>query len=237
MESKESSKRRRVLVVDDDADMRGSYRRFFEQLHAAEFAATIVADGEKALGVLRSQPADLVVLDWSLPGISGPSLAKALRAHARTRALGILMITAKSLPADTVFALEAGADDYLAKPFDWGVLLARLRSLIRRRDLALGRGAARALTGLDFDFASGQLRLDGRAIALTPKEAALLEVFLSRPNLLHAPSFLWNAVWSNEASGWDRTLITTLSSLRRKLGPRWGQRLKSLKGRGYIFET
>ena len=229
-------KSQRVLVVEDDAELCASYRRFFEELHADEFKATFVSDGEQALDVLHRDPVDILVLDWGLPGISGASLARALRSHAKTRSLGILMVTARATSAETVSALEAGADDHLAKPFDWNVLLARLRSLVRRRSLTFDRHKTKLFPGLVFDHDAERLRVDGVPVRLTPKEMDLFKLFLMRPGLLHSQFYLWDAVWGYEADGWERTLIVTLSSMRRKLGPKYGAHLKTHAGRGYAFE-
>jgi DNA-binding response OmpR family regulator len=231
-----SAKRQRVLVVEDDAELCGAYRRFFEELHSDEFSAVLVADGERALDVLHHEPVDVLVLDWGLPGISGASLAKALRSHAKTRSLGILMVTARAAPAETVFALESGADDHLAKPFDWNVLLARLRSLVRRRELTFDRHKTKLFPGLEFDPDADRLSVDGAHVRLTRKEMDLFKLFVTRPGLLHAQRYLWEALWGYEADGWERTLTVTVSSLRRKLGPKLGARLKAHAGRGYIFE-
>ncbi|MDE2510086.1 MAG: response regulator transcription factor, partial [Elusimicrobia bacterium] len=164
------------------------------------------------------------------------SLAKALRAHVPTRAMGILMVTAKSSPADTVYALDAGADDHLAKPFEWSVFLARLRSLSRRSDLTLGGRLTKNFPGLALDFDADRLTLDGVPVHLSRKEMGLLRVFLARPGMLHAPSYLWEAVWSYENDEWEHILNVHLSSLRRKLGPKWAARLRTHKGQGYVFE-
>jgi two-component system phosphate regulon response regulator PhoB len=229
-------KPQRVLVVEDDAELFASYRRFFEELHSDEFKATLVSDGEQALDVLHHDPVDLLVLDWGLPGISGASLARALRAHAKTRSLGILMVTGRATSAETISALESGADDHLAKPFDWNVLLARLRSLVRRRSLTFDRNKAKLFPGLEFDHDAGHLSVDGVPVRLTPKETDLFKVFLTRPGILHSQFYLWDAVWGYETDGWEHILTVTLSSLRRKLGSRYCVHLKTYAGRGYVFE-
>ena len=162
-------KRQRVLVVEDEAEVREVYRRLFGRLKAEGFTVVIVPDGEQALGVLMHEPVDIVLLDWALPGISGASLAKALRSHARTRGIGILMVTALASPDETVAALESGADDHLAKPFDEKVLLARLHSLVRRREPTFGANHSRRFPGLRLDLDAERLDLDGRRVALTRK--------------------------------------------------------------------
>jgi DNA-binding response OmpR family regulator len=227
--------RRRVLVVEDDSAMRREYARFFEEFHRAEFRAEIVADAEAALGVLRREAVDAVLLDWGLPGISGPQLAKALRADPSTRAIAVLMVTGRGGPSATVHALESGADDHIEKPFDWSVLLARLRSVLRRRELALERRAAEILPGFELDVAAGRLRLDGVVVPLTAKELTLIEIFAARAGVVHSRAFLWDAAWGREAEGWGHTLMVTLSSLRRKMGPKWGPLLQARRGRGYVF--
>jgi DNA-binding response OmpR family regulator len=230
-------KRRRVLVVEDDAELREAYRRFFEQQHPDEFSAVLVADGERALGVVRDERVDILVVDWSLPGISGASLTKALRSHAMTRSVGVLMVSGKSAVPEMVFALDAGADDYLVKPFEWSVFLARLRSLGRRTEATMERRLTNSFPGLELDLNAERLILDGATVRLHRKEMDLLKIFLSRPGVLHAHSFLWKEIWGYEADGWEHTLTVTVSSLRGKLGPKWGARLKSHKGVGYVFDT
>lgn len=227
----------RVLVVEDDPGFQDAYRRFFERLHPDEFAASIVPDGEQALDVLRREAVDILVLDWILPGISGASLAKALRASVKTRSLGILMVSARGNASETAFALEAGADDHLAKPFDWKVFLAHLHSLARRQNFDLGARAAKTFPGLRLDFDAERLKLDGRLVRLTPKEMALLKIFVARPGLLHTQAYLWNAAWDHETDNWEHILRVTLSSLRKKLGAKWGAHLKTAPGRGYLFDS
>lgn len=229
--------RQRVLAVDDDEEMRRFYERFFRCLQNEGFTATVVPDAEQALGLLALDPVDIIVLDWGLPGISGAGLAKALRAGAKTRSVGILMVTGRSSPAEIVLALESGADDHLAKPFDEKVLLARLRSLARRRSLTFDSHLASRFPGLELDEEADRLRVDGRRTRLTRKEMDLLSIFLRRPNVRHAHTYLWDAVWGYESDLWDHVLMVTLSSLRKKLGRKWGECLKSYRGQGYSFEA
>lgn len=229
-------KRQRTLVVEDDPEMRAIYARFFSRLQDEGYTALVVEDGERALDILQHEPVDLMLLDWNLPGISGETLLRALRAHPKTRSIGVLMVTGKSSPAEEIQALDSGADDHLAKPFDEKVLLARLRSLRRRREFAIGRQQASGYPGLDFDLDSALVRVDGRRANLTPKESDLLGIFLHRPNMLHVHAYLWEALWGYESEHWEHLLNVTVSSLRRKLGEKWGSRLKCYKGRGYVFE-
>lgn len=231
------SKRQRTLVVEDDPEMRALYARLFDRLWDAGFASVIVEDGESALDILRREPVDLLLLDWNLPGISGQAVLRAVRAHPKTRAIGVLMVTGRSSPEEEIQALDSGADDHLPKPFDENVLLARLRSLCRRRSLELSRAPAHRFPGLEFDSAADLLLIDDRRVRLTPKEMGLLGIFLDRPGRLHSFEYLWDALWGYESERRENLLIVTLSSLRRKLGDKWGPRLKCLKGRGYLLES
>lgn len=232
-----AGRRVRVLVVEDDAEMRRAYRRFFEAPGAAAFDTEIVADGEQALGRLRDASWDLMVLDWGLPGISGPTLVRAVRTQRKLRTLGVLMVTGRGSVPEEVAALDAGADDHLAKPFDEKLLLARLKSLARRQDLWLEEQAARRLPGLSIDPEAESLRIDGRELHLRRKEFELLSIFLRRPRVLHSRRFLWDTVWGYESERWEHVLDAAISSLRRKLGPRWGACLRAHRGQGYSFDV
>ncbi|MEK7384199.1 MAG: response regulator transcription factor [Elusimicrobiota bacterium] len=231
------TKRQRTLVVEDDPGMREFYVHFFARLGGEGFTAVLVEDAERALDVLQHEPVDLMLLDWNLPGISGETLLRALRAHPKTRSVGVLMVTGRSSPADEIQALDSGADDHLAKPFDELVLLARLRSLGRRRELEIDRRQANLYPGLEFDLAAGIVRIAGRRVHLTPKEMGLFGIFLHRLNIHHTHAYLWEALWGYESDSWEQLLVLTLSSLRRKLGAEWGGRIKSREGRGYAFES
>lgn len=227
---------KRALIVEDDPEMRNIYARLFANLRRDGFTAVVVEDGESALEILGREPVDIVVLDWILPGISGETVLRAIRAHPRTRSLGVLMVTGKCSPAEEILALDSGADDHLAKPFDERVLLARLKSLVRRRELESGRALDGQYPGLSFDPGADLVHVDGRTVHLTPKEAGLLHIFLHRPNVIRSHEFLWNTLWGYQADRWENLLIVTLSSLRRKLGDKWGACLICRKGEGYLFE-
>lgn len=229
-------KRQKTLVVEDDPEMRALYSRLFERLWDEGFASVIVENGERALDILRREPVDLILLDWNLPGISGQAVLRAVRAHPKTRAIGVLMVTGKCSPAEEIEALDSGADDHLPKPFDESVLLARLRSLRRRRALEVVRRPTYRFPGLEFNLDDDLLLINKERVRLTPKEMAIFDIFLRRPRQMHTTAFLWDAVWGYESERWEHLLIVTLSSLRRKLGGEWGARLKCHKGRGYVFE-
>jgi len=216
--------------------MRGFYARFFAGLAAEGFDAVIVGDTPQALAVLRGEPVDLAVLDWNLPGISGERLLRAIREHPKTRSIGVLMVTGRDSASDEVQALDFGADDYLAKPFEDATLLARLRSLRRRRERSLEPAFPGRFAGLDFDHAAGLVTFGTKSVRLTPKEAGLLWVLLNRPNVRHTPEQLWNHLWGYESTRSRQMLDAAAASLRTKLGEAWGGRIRFIEGEGYVFD-
>lgn len=230
------SRPRRTLVVEDDPGLREFYSRFFASLEPGEFDAVIVDDAPRALAVLRGETVDLALIDWNLPGISGETLIRAMREHPKTRSIGILMVTARSSSVDEVQALDLGADDYLAKPVDEASLLARLRSLGRRRDRSRERTRPPRVPGLEFDHEAGLVRVGAHHVRLTPKESALLRVFLNAPNILHSRDRLRAELWGYDTERSEELLEAAVWSLKEKLGEAWGARLRRVEGQGYFFE-
>ncbi|MBI2385354.1 MAG: response regulator transcription factor [Elusimicrobia bacterium] len=226
---------RRTLVVEDDPEMRMIYGALLQSLSEEGFTALFAEDAERALEILRSQDVDLVMLDWGLPGISGEALLRALRANLRTRSLGVLMVTGRNDLTDELHALDIGADDYLAKPFEEDELLARLRSLGRRLDADADRRLEVSYPGFEFEFRSSLLRVEGKPVQLTAKERDLLGIFLRRPNFAHGTAELWEELWGYRSDHWESRLFVTLASLRRKLGEGWGGRLQRDAGGGFVF--
>ncbi|MBI2789755.1 MAG: response regulator transcription factor [Elusimicrobia bacterium] len=228
--------RQRTLVVEDDPGMKEFYARFFAGLTAEGFDAVIVGDTPHALAVLRGEPVDLAVLDWNLPGISGERLLRAMREHPKTRSIGVLMVTGRDSDIDEIQALDAGADDYLSKPFEEAALLARLRSLRRRRERSHEPAFQGRFAGLDFDHAAGLVTFRTKSVRLTPKEAGLLWVFLNRPNVRHTPEQLWNHLWGYDSPRSRQLLDAAAASLKTKLGETWGGRIRYVEGEGYVFD-
>lgn len=213
----------------------GRFYSWFFGRHAGEFSCRLAQDGDRALTVLSEENIDFVVLDWILPGLSGSAVLKALRGHPKTQGAGVLVVTGVAAPRDAADILEAGADDYLAKPFDERVLLARLHSLRRRLERAAAGGKFHELPGMIWDSAAGRLLIDGHNAHLTPKEADLLRIFLERPNMIHYHRFLWDSIWGYESEGWEHIVVSAVCALRRKLGVKLGVRLESVKGEGFYF--
>ena len=227
----------RILVVEDEAaiaELLSMNLRF--EGHEVRIAAT----SDEAVQAVRDSLPDLVVLDWMLPGEPGVALARRWRADARTRDLPIIMLTARSDERDLVQGLDAGADDYLAKPFDDRELLARVRAILRRtQHPSPQRGASDELRFMDLVLQPGlqQASCHGELLELTATEFGLLECLLRNPGQIVSKSQLSELVLGKKLEPFDRAIDMHLSNLRKKLPERTdGQpRFKTVRGRGYLW--
>ena len=216
----------RVLVAEDDAGLRDVLAR---GLREHGYVVDAAPDGTQALAFLRSYEYSLAVLDWRMPGQSGTDIVAWLRRH--KQAIPVLMLTARDAPADRISGLDAGADDYLVKPFDFGELLARMRAL-QRRPAALPQTELVA-ADLRLEPASRQVSLTGRPLALTATEFGILEVLLRRAPAVVARTTIAASVWDLEADALgSNTIDVHLRRLRAKLAG--GQcRIETVRGVGY----
>jgi two-component system OmpR family response regulator len=217
----------RILVVEDEPAIAKAVR---DILVGARHAVDIATTGPDALSWVVAYPYDLVVLDVVLPGLDGFTVC------ARMRAAGIgcpvLMLTARDQVEDRVSGLDAGADDYLAKPFAATELLARVRALIRRGSSE--RPPVIRVGDLELDPATLEVRRGGRSIRLTAREFALLEVFARNPGQIFPQERLINAVWDADFTAESNILEVYIRSLRRKIddGRRDGL-IETVRGAGY----
>jgi DNA-binding response OmpR family regulator len=230
--------RPRVLVVDDDPDLR-------DMLHltlAEEgFQVVAAADGPSALRVVDEASADLVVLDVMMPGMDGMEVCRRMRQRSP---LPIIMLTAKRHENDVVSGLEAGADDYVTKPFNVRELTARVRSAFRRMELDAARPARpqerRAFDNgrLVIDAAKRQVELEGHAVQLSRTEFALLEFLVANTGRVVPHDAIMGHLWRAAGSAEQSRLRTFMGLLRRKLRERGrnGRYLHSHHGSGYRFE-
>jgi two-component system response regulator MprA len=199
-----------VLVVDDDP----SIRRMLERTLTADgHDVQTAGDGGAALAAIERSAPDLLVLDLSMPGLDGLAVCRRLRA--RRLALPILVLTARDAVADRVAGLDAGADDYLVKPFASEELLARVRALLRR-----GREPAAVLTrgDLALDVATREVTRGDRTVELTPREGQLLELLLRESGAVISRERALRDAWGDEASATLNAVDQVIASLRRKLG-------------------
>jgi two-component system response regulator MprA len=200
--------RDRVLAVDDDAPIR---RMLARTLAGAGYEVTVAGDGPAALICAERDPPDLVVLDVAMPGLDGLAVCRRLRA----KGLGvpILLLTARDAVADRVAGLDAGADDYLVKPFAPEELMARLRALRRRGETP---GTRLMVGDLALDTATRRARWDGREVELTARETALLELLMRRPRVVVSRELALEEVWDERAA--PGVVDRYVGFLRQKLG-------------------
>ncbi len=213
-----------VLVVDDDASVR---RMLLRTLAAEGYEVLGAADGGAALAKVEASLPDAIVLDVAMPGLGGVAVARSLRAKGVTTP--ILMLTARDAVADRVAGLDAGADDYLVKPFAIPELTARLRALLRRTDA----GDLRSYADLVFDAALRTVRRDGRSIQLTGREADLLELLMRRPGRPISRRAALAAVWADGRAESENVVDRYVAYLRRKLGD--PPLIHTVRGTGYVL--
>jgi two-component system response regulator MprA len=217
----------RILVVDDDPKMLSLMRR---GLSFASYVVDVALDGERALALAREQPPDLVVLDVMLPGLDGVEVCRRLRSGAPE--LPILMLTAKGRVPDRIAGLDAGADDYLVKPFDFDELLARIRALLRRthptEDTMLHFG------DLTLDPATRDVWRADRRIELTTREYELLEFLMRHPRQVLSREVIFERVWGSDFIGDSNLIDVHVMRLRDKLEAGACSRLiQTIRGAGY----
>ena len=222
---------RRVLVVDDDARLGASLRRALAyEGHAVEVAS----DGPGALVAARDRPPDLVVLDVMLPGLDGVEVCRRLRAGGAGSDVPILMLTARDAISDRVAGLDAGADDYLVKPFAPEELLARVRALLRRREPA-GRELLHC-ADLVMDVARHEVRRGDRAVELTALQFDVLEHFLRHQQQVLERDRLLASVWGTDSDAISNVVDVTVAGLRARLEVDGRPRLlHTVRGVGYVL--
>jgi two-component system response regulator MprA len=221
-----------VLVVDDDEPIAASLRRALEY---DGFRVSIARDGHAALDGARRDAPDLVVLDLMLPGLDGMTVCQRLRAE-RNGAL-VLMLTARDAMADRVRGLDAGADDYLVKPFAYEELLARVRALLRRRSGA-PQDARLAFADLTLDPVAREVHRSGRAVELTAQEFELLRHLLAHPRQVLSRAQLLEAVWGLPSATASNVVDVYVGYLRAKLEAGGEARLiHTVRGVGYVLRA
>lgn len=217
----------RVLAVEDEPAISAAIKSVLE---GSGYAVDVAGDGRDALRWADTYPYDLVILDIILPTLDGVAVCRSLRQ--RGSKVPVLMLTALDAVEDRVAGLDAGADDYLGKPFAASELLARVRALLRR-GVTEGAPLIR-VRDLELDPASREVRRGGRAIRLTAKEFALLEVLARHPGQVFAQDRLIDAVWDADFAAESNVVEVYISSLRRKVdGGRRDGLIETIRGAGY----
>ncbi len=217
----------RILVVDDDPQILSLMKR---GLSFAGYTAELAETGEQALALALERPPSLVILDVMLPGLDGVEVCRRLRAGDRD--LPILMLTAKGRVPDRIEGLDAGADDYLIKPFAFDELLARIRALLRRANVP--EDPRLRIADLTLDPATREVERGERRIDLTTKEFEMLEFFLRHPRQVLSRELIFERVWGSDFLGGSNLIDVHVMRLRDKLEAGGEARLiHTIRGAGY----
>lgn len=217
----------RVLVVEDEVKMARAIRRGLEQ---EGYAVDVAADGHEGLHLAMETDYDAIVLDVLLPGMDGFAVCETLRTQNRWSP--VLMLTAREAVQDRIRGLDVGADDYLTKPFAFGELLARLRTLLRRGPSE--RPAALQVGDVELDPAGHTVKRAGRAVDLSPREFALLEFLMRHPGETLTRSRIEEHVWDYNYDGLSNVVDVYVGYVRRKLEKPFGAPfIRTVRGVGY----
>jgi DNA-binding response OmpR family regulator len=214
----------RVLIAEDEPAIADSVAY---ALRGEGFEVDTVTDGESALDAARADGYDVLLLDLMLPDVSGMEVCRRLRAES---AIPIVMITARTAEVDRVVGLDAGADDYVVKPFSMPELISRVRALLRRRQLDLAQPTLLRVGSLTVDVGSHTAAVDGEPVRLTPSEFKLLTLFARHPERAFSRRELMQHLWDSSYVGDQRAGDAHIVNLRRKVGRR---RLVTVRGVGY----
>ena len=221
----------RILVVEDDRDIADLIAHYLQK---AGHTATCLASGAEVIPHLNHAPADLVILDWMLPGLSGMAVCEALRSDHATAHLPIIMLTARGDEADRVAGLERGADDYVTKPFSPKELIARVAARLRRpaTDPAPGAGEILRYGEITIDTDRHVVQDSGEDVRLTAKEFLLLEYLIRHRGRVLSRDLLLTDVWGYQYTGGTRTVDVHIRRLREKL-PVLNEAIETVKQFGY----
>ena len=218
----------RVLIVEDEPPIA---ELIAVNLRHNGFQPTWAMDSETAQRELDDQLPDVILLDWMLPGESGLALAKKWRKDARTKSVPILMLTARGDESDRVAGLDAGADDYIIKPFSTKEMLARIRAVLRRRSPEMAGGVV-AIGALVLDAATHRVTFEGQPLKMGPTEFKLLHYFMQNSERVHSRGQLLDKVWGDHVFIEERTVDVHVKRLREALGAA-GVLIETVRGAGY----
>ena len=218
----------RVLIVEDEAPIA---ELIAVNLRHNGFQPTWAMDSATAQRELDDQLPDVILLDWMLPGESGLALAKKWRKDARTKAVPILMLTARGDESDRVAGLDAGADDYIIKPFSTKEMLARIRAVLRRRLPEMAGGVV-AIGALVLDASTHRVTYEDQPLKMGPTEFKLLHYFMQNSERVHSRGQLLDKVWGDHVFIEERTVDVHVKRLREALGAA-GVLIETVRGAGY----
>jgi two-component system phosphate regulon response regulator PhoB len=224
----------RILVVEDEDDILNlvSYN-----LRRNGYEVAGVTSGEEALKAVRSSQPELILLDLMLPGVDGLEVCRLLKEDPETESVSIVILTAKGEEADIVAGLEAGADDYITKPFSPRVLIARVRAVFRRRETGkvVDEGAPVEIHDISIHPGRHEVLVKDQAIVLTPTEFKILHFLATHPGWVFTRYQIVEAVHGDDYPVTDRSVDVQIVGLRKKLGPT-GNKIETVRGIGYRFK-
>jgi two-component system phosphate regulon response regulator PhoB len=228
-----SSVRPRVLIVEDETALVELLRYNLEQ---TGFLVSVAYDGEEALASVQEDPPDLILLDWMLPLMSGIEVCRQLRRQTITANLPIIMLTARGEEGDRVRGLDAGADDYVAKPFSPTELIARIRAVLRRIRPALADETL-AYADIVMDLVAHRVTRDGKAVHLGPTEFRLLRHLMEHPGRVFSREQLLDSVWGKDVYVEARTVDVHIRRLRMALnGENQADLIRTVRAAGYALD-
>jgi two-component system phosphate regulon response regulator PhoB len=225
-----------ILVVEDEPSIA---ELLSINLTHAGYSVSRALQADEALQLLRNAKPDLIILDWMMPGKSGVQFARELRSNPLTQAIPILMLTAKGEESDKVLGLDAGADDYVTKPFSPKELVARVKALLRRHVFEVVEDKALVLGPMQLDPVAHRLTIrisdnTSKALALGPTEFRLMQFLMANPERVHSRTHLLDNVWGNEVYIEERTVDVHIKRLRAALAPfACDHYVETVRGSGY----
>ena len=223
-----------ILLVEDEPAIQ---ELIAANLMRAGHHVVRAGDAETAQRIVRDALPDLILLDWMLPGMSGVEFARRLRGEERTRTIPLIMLTARGEEQDKVMGLEAGADDYITKPFSPRELVARIKAVLRRRAPETTEDPV-DLGGLRLDPATHRLAAGGTPVTLGPTEFRLLHFLMTHPERVHSRAQLLDQVWGDHVFVEERTVDVHIRRLRCALEPSAHDALiQTVRGSGYRFSV
>ena len=224
--------RQSVLVVEDEEDIMEVIRFNLEKEGYEVYQAL---SGEKALQVIENNLPSLVLLDLMLPGINGLDLCRIFKQNDRTKAIPVIMLTAKSEDADIVAGLEMGAEDYITKPFSPRVLVARVRTILRRRESGVkDDSSVIQVEGIQIHPGRHEVTMGDNVVDLTPSEFRILHYLARRPGWVYSRDQIIDAIRGHGYVVTDRAIDVQVVGLRKKLGD-YGKFIETVRGIGYRF--
>ena len=222
-----------ILIVDDEAPIR---EMIAIALEMADYDCLEAENAQDAHALIVDRRPDLVLLDWMLPGTSGIELARRLKRDELTRALPLIMLTAKGEEDNKILGLEVGADDYITKPFSPRELVARLKAVLRRTTPGGGDGPIE-VNGLVLDPLGHRVTIDGRPTEMGPTEYRLLQFFMTHQERAYTRGQLLDQVWGGNVYVEERTVDVHIRRLRKALGEAYENLVQTVRGTGYRFST